>query len=67
MIHALTNQSDYVLRIDMWDWDGNQSFAEYQMFKVGDENTDYRLEVYGFSGNAGQFIITYTIKLVFML
>ena len=53
IIHFLTNQGDYSLRIDMVDWDRKKYTAIYEYFKVDDEKNAYRLHVGGFSGNAG--------------
>ncbi|XP_078616745.1 uncharacterized protein LOC144885018 isoform X2 [Branchiostoma floridae x Branchiostoma japonicum] len=52
-IHLLTNQKEYSLRIDLQDWEGNQTFAEYSTFRVSDESDQYRLHISGYSGTAG--------------
>ena len=33
-IHLLTNQKEYSLRIELQDWEGNQTFAEYSTFRL---------------------------------
>lgn len=52
-IHAVTSQGRYELRIDLRDFDNNHVFAKYQHFYVGDESSNYKLNVYGYSGAAG--------------
>ena len=52
-LHRLTSQDNYTLRVDLWDWEGNTAYAEYSSFDVGDEGTNYRLTVSGYSGIAG--------------
>ena len=55
-IHRLTSQGSYKLRVELEDWDGNTAYAEYTTFSVGDESSNYRLTVAGYSrsGNAGK-------------
>ncbi|XP_077978080.1 fibrinogen-like protein 1 [Glandiceps talaboti] len=52
-IYALTNQATYKLRIDLEDWDGTTSYAEYDQFWIEDEANDYTLHVGEYSGTAG--------------
>ena len=54
MLHRISVQKDYVLRMDMWDWEGNRAWAEYDTFRVGDAEDKYRLKVRGYEGNAGK-------------
>ncbi|XP_035693525.1 angiopoietin-related protein 2-like [Branchiostoma floridae] len=53
IIHFLTEQKDYRLRIDLEDFEGQRRFAEYSTFRVDDQEQNYRLEVSGYQGNAG--------------
>ncbi|XP_019639195.1 PREDICTED: microfibril-associated glycoprotein 4-like [Branchiostoma belcheri] len=53
IIHLLTNQGAYKLRIDMEDWEGERRYAEYGQFRVNSENDNFRLLVNGYSGTAG--------------
>ncbi|GFO14788.1 angiopoietin-related protein 1 [Plakobranchus ocellatus] len=53
LMHRLSDQRKYTLRIDFWDWDGEQYFAEYSRFYVDDEKDHYRLHVGEFTGSAG--------------
>jgi len=54
-MHLLTNCQPYRLRVEMQQWSTNLWYsAEYWSFKIGDElNDKYRLEVSGYSGDAG--------------
>ncbi|XP_071836895.1 fibrinogen-like protein A [Apostichopus japonicus] len=42
-ISLLTNQKDYMLRIDLKNVNGDPYFAKYDMFRISDEETKYRL------------------------
>ncbi|GAB1597852.1 fibrinogen-like protein 1 [Argonauta hians] len=48
----LSNQKAYELRIDLWDFEGNQAYAKYQSFKIEGERDNYRLHVSAFTGTA---------------
>ncbi|XP_035664240.1 uncharacterized protein LOC118407816 [Branchiostoma floridae] len=52
-IHLLTSQTDYTLRVDLMDWEGNSSYAVYSFFSVSGESDQYRLHISGYSGTAG--------------
>ncbi|XP_045184083.2 angiopoietin-related protein 7-like [Mercenaria mercenaria] len=52
-LSILTAKGDHELRIDMEDFDGNKAYAKYSKFKVYPEEDKYKLEVSGYSGNAG--------------
>ncbi|XP_040001646.1 fibrinogen-like protein 1 isoform X1 [Xiphias gladius] len=52
-LHYLTSQGNYDLRIDMEDFEGNQRYAEYKNFKVGNEKDRYQLHLGEYLGNAG--------------
>ena len=52
-LHRLTATDDVILRIDLEDFDGNMTYAEYTTFKVADEADKYRLLIGGYSGTAG--------------
>ena len=41
------------LRVELGDWEGNSYYAEYSQFVVGDGSTNYRMNVLGYSGDAG--------------
>jgi len=54
-VHLLTSSQPYRLRAEVQQWSTNLWFsAEYWSFQIGDElNDKYRLEVSGYSGDAG--------------
>ena len=53
-IHCMTSSYPGTkLRVELEDWEGNSYYAEYSQFIVGDSSTNYRLNVSGYSGNAG--------------
>ena len=53
-IHCMTNTLPGTkLRVELGDWEGNSYYAEYSQFIVGDSSTNYRMNMSGYSGNAG--------------
>ena len=54
MFHALSSQKSYKLRVDLWDWEGQRAYAEYDHFKVDSEMNKYALHIRGYKGNAGK-------------
>ncbi|KAI8488185.1 Fibrinogen- domains (FReDs) [Branchiostoma belcheri] len=52
IIHLLTAQKNYRLRVDMMDWENQKRYAEYDTFRVAGESDGYRLTISGYSGNA---------------
>ncbi|XP_073259186.1 microfibril-associated glycoprotein 4-like [Porites lutea] len=52
-LHRLTFSDDVMLRVDMEDFDGNITYAEYTTFQVADEADKYRIVIGGYSGTAG--------------
>ncbi|XP_055929093.1 angiopoietin-4-like [Argiope bruennichi] len=52
ILHLLTTDDDYILRIDLWDSEGKYKYAEYNTFEVLAEKDNYRLALAGYSGNA---------------
>ncbi|KAM4725171.1 angiopoietin-1 [Anableps anableps] len=53
-IYQLTSQRQYVLRIELTDWDGHQAFSLYDRFQIGNEKQNYRLFLKSHSGTAGK-------------
>ncbi|CAL8328438.1 unnamed protein product [Gadus morhua 'NCC'] len=53
ILHYLTDQGSYSVRFDLGDFEGSQSYAEYNDFKVGPEESDYLLSFGAYSGTAG--------------
>ena len=49
----------YALRVDLADFDDNTRYAEYTDFTIASASEKYRLDLTGFSGNAGWLIILY--------
>ena len=54
LLHILTSRSDYQLRIDLQDWNGNTTHANYKTFKIGSAYERYRLDIGGYTGDAGK-------------
>ncbi|XP_025102268.1 tenascin-like [Pomacea canaliculata] len=52
-LYRLTKDKPVRLRVDLRDANGESDYAEYSSFSVGGPETDYRLNVSGYSGNAG--------------
>ncbi|KAJ8033600.1 Ficolin-1 [Holothuria leucospilota] len=53
-ISNMTNHRNYQLRIDMVDRNGSPYYAKYDLFRISDENDNYKLVGLGsYTGNAG--------------
>jgi len=67
-IHELTSAKNYVLRIELADWEGNSRYAEYSNFEVASASGKYKLTSLGtYSGNAGTTIMSrYSLYLRFL-
>ncbi|KAI5729307.1 hypothetical protein M8J76_001207 [Diaphorina citri] len=52
-IYMLTNNEEYMLRIELEDFEGNKRYAQYSHFKIYSEQEYYKLEIDGYEGNAG--------------
>ncbi|XP_037552159.1 fibrinogen-like protein 1 [Nematolebias whitei] len=57
-VFLMTNSRDksWTLRVDLWDFEGGTAYAEYKNFKLGNEQTAYKLQVGAYSGTAGDAI-----------
>lgn len=55
-IHRLTTIGSYKLRVDLEDFAGNVTYAEYDLFEVGSELEKYQLSVRSYSGTAGDWL-----------
>ena len=56
-IHCLTTSTARTeLRIDMADFRGEKKYAYYNFFMMGNAGTNYKLQVAGYSGTAGDSI-----------
>ena len=53
-MYLLTHQSSAPpqLRVDLADWEGNTTFAKYDQFTVGAEDSDYTLSVSGYQSTS---------------
>ena len=66
-IRRLTASRPKILRVELEDWNGVKVFAKYGKFNIGNEQTQYRLEVGSYSGTAGDALayhnnMTFTTK-----
>ncbi|XP_052090216.1 tenascin-like [Mytilus californianus] len=52
-LHYITSSGQYRLRVELEAYDGSTAYAEYSTFSIGDSQSDYNLNVGGYSGNAG--------------
>ena len=53
-INRLTKEQSNTLRVDLGDFDGNTTYAQYTTFSIDDSTTEYNLTVGGYSaGTAG--------------
>ncbi|XP_025203615.1 uncharacterized protein LOC112600567 [Melanaphis sacchari] len=52
-IYMLTSNDEYMLRIELEDFEGNRRYAQYSHFKIYSESEYYKLEIDGYEGNAG--------------
>ncbi|XP_052064326.1 ficolin-1-like [Mytilus californianus] len=53
ILHSLTSRGKYEMRIDLFDFDGNNAFAKYKEFRIGDESSKFKLTADGYYGTAG--------------
>lgn len=58
-IHWMTRANNYSLRIDLWDWEGDEAYATYDHFALSNEADGYRLIVSGYSGTSGDSFLSY--------
>jgi len=54
-LHAMTEHDPYILRVELEDFENRTRYAEYQSFTIGNAESKYRLNIDGYSGNAGLF------------
>ena len=53
-LNDITSQAQYVLRIDMEDFENEKRFADYSNFAVDSERNKYKLSLGTYSGTAGK-------------
>ena len=56
-LHCLTASDDVMLRVDLEDFDGNITYAEYTTFQVADEADKYRITIGGYNGTTGDSMV----------
>ena len=56
-LHRLTASDDVMLRVDLEDFDGNITYAEYTTFQVANEADKYRIAIGGYNGTAGDSMV----------
>ena len=64
LLHQLTENRRYKLRFDLQLLNLSWYYAEYSLFVVSSEENNYRMQVSGYSGNAGDALI-YQDKMMF--
>ncbi|KAH0616159.1 hypothetical protein JD844_027079 [Phrynosoma platyrhinos] len=52
-LHYLTSQGNYTLKIDLSDFSDEQRFAQYEHFRVADDQSSYTMSCGQYSGTAG--------------
>ncbi|XP_054709304.1 uncharacterized protein LOC129219009 [Uloborus diversus] len=62
-IHFLSTQENVKLRVELEDFEGNISFAEYSRFRVEDESQQFRLSVGEYRGNATDSLSLHDAKM----
>ena len=53
MVSSLTKTKTWTLRVDLWDHDNDTAFAEYRNFRLGSEQSAFKLHVGNYRGDAG--------------
>ena len=56
-LHQITQSGNWVLRVDLQDFNGNTAYAVYESFQIGDAASNYRLSIGSYSGTAGDAIL----------
>ena len=64
-MRRILKEGEYELRIDLQDWEKETRYAKYNKFNLGDSASNYKLEVLGYSGNAGVVYFYNTVYYVF--
>lgn len=64
LLHVLTSNRKYKLRIDLEDFDGQKRYAQYSTFSISSSADGYRLNVDGYSGNAGRLYVTKEVRVI---
>ena len=56
-LHRLTASDDVMLRVDLEDFDGNITYAEYTTFQIANEADKYRIAIGGYNGTADDSMV----------
>jgi len=65
-LHLLTSDKRQRLRVNLADFEGNTSYAEYDNFEVYSEEAQYRLISLGtYNGTAGQDDVVYDYDVLY--
>nr|XP_002747435.3 angiopoietin-4 [Callithrix jacchus] len=54
VVYQLTSRAPYSLRVELQDWEGHKTYAQYEHFQLGSEGQLYRLSLGGYHGSAGR-------------
>ncbi|XP_030634961.1 angiopoietin-1 [Chanos chanos] len=54
IVHQMTSQNQYSLRVELRDWEGHTAYSQYDKFQLAGERQHYRLSLMGYSGTTGQ-------------
>ena len=57
-LHQITANANYTLKIYLTDWNNVTKYAMYNTFRIADEADGYCLTIGGYSGDAGDSMIT---------
>ncbi|CAG2226825.1 Angiopoietin-related protein 1,Angiopoietin-related protein 4,Ficolin-1-A,Angiopoietin-1,Fibrinogen C domain-containing protein 1,Ryncolin-1,Angiopoietin-related protein 7,Fibrinogen C domain-containing protein 1-B,Fibroleukin,Fibrinogen-like protein 1,Ficolin-1,Ficolin-1-B,Angiopoietin-4,Fibrinogen-like protein 1-like protein,Ryncolin-2,Tenascin-R,Fibrinogen C domain-containing protein 1-A,Microfibril-associated glycoprotein 4,Ryncolin-3,Tenascin-X,Ficolin-2,Fibrinogen alpha chain,Tenascin,Ryncolin-4 [Myt len=58
-LHFILRQRSYQVRFDLEDFTGNTSYAVYSTMYVGDESDNYKLNLTGYYGTAGDGMVSW--------
>ena len=59
-IHRLTKEGSNTLRVDLGDFEGNETYANYSTFSISNGSTEYILTAGGYSGTAGDSLTSHS-------
>ncbi|KAL0978856.1 hypothetical protein UPYG_G00176630 [Umbra pygmaea] len=54
LVFLMTSHTQYALRVELRDWEGNTPYSHYDKFQLVGEKQQYRLFLRGYSGTAGE-------------
>ncbi|VDH98893.1 Hypothetical predicted protein [Mytilus galloprovincialis] len=55
-LHNILHQGTYKVRFDLEDFENDTAYAIYDMFNIGNGETNYRLNISGYNGTAGHSV-----------